>query len=220
MNYELLIKKAKKEIDNGFNKMGRKIDNPSFLEKHLIVSTLKAVKLSDAIVFLCKNDFNNESLIILRSLIEHSVNMHWIIKDNTKEKLNNYISDLEKINYGERWTEVDLSKRLEDLGFQNRDYYDFVIKFTYSHAHVNASSLEWGEVIKIDGLNSEPFSAQAIYSIVAQMLCHVLKSLDMHFNGFFSSYSDIWNEIKVDKSSLRKKIEEIAKNLDKQDIKY
>jgi len=213
MNYEPLIQKAKKEIDNGFNKMGRKIDNPSFLEKYLIVSTLKAVKLSDAIVFLCKNDFNNESLIILRSLIEHSVNMHWIIKDNTKEKLSNYISDLEKINYGERWTDVDLSKRLEYLGFKNRDYYDFVIKFTYSHAHVNAKALDWKEVIKIDGLKAETFSDQAIYSIVAQMLCHVLKSLDMNFNGFFSSYSDIWKEIKVDKSSLRNKIEEMVEKL-------
>ena len=218
MNYELLIKKAKKEIDNGFNKMGRKIDNPSFLEKYLIVSTLKAVKLSDAIVFLCKNDFNNESLIILRSLIEHSVNMHWIIKDNTKEKLSNYISDLEKINYGERWPEIDLSKRLEDLGYKNRDYYDFVIKFTYSYAHVNAKALDWKEVIKIEGLKSEPFPAQAIYSIVAQMLGHILKSLNIHFKGLFDSYSDIWKEIEVDKNSLRKKIEKIAKNLDKQDI--
>jgi len=217
MNYEFLIKKAKKEIDYGFDRMGRKIENPSFLERYLIVSTLKAIKLSDAIVFLCKNKFNNESLIILRSLIEHSFNMHWIMKKDTTERLKDYISDLEKVDFGGYWTKDNLKKRVKSLGI-GEEYYDFVLKYTYANAHVNASSLEWGKVIKIDSLKNRPFSPQAIYSIVAQMLGHVLKALDMHFKGFFNSYNEIWKEIEVDKSSIRKKMKEIIKNLDNQDI--
>jgi hypothetical protein len=216
MNYELLIQKAKKEINDGFNNMGRKIENPSFLEIYLIVSTLKAIKLSDTIVFLCKNNFSNESLIILRSLIEHSVNMHWIMKEDTEKRLEDYRSDLEKLAFGERWTNTDLSKRLESIGFnKDKEYYDYVVKFTYSYAHVNAKSLKWENMIKIEGLKSVTFPAQAIYSIVAQMLGHVLKSLNIHFSGLFATYSNIWKEIEVDKNSIRKKIEEIAKNLGK-----
>ena len=217
MNYELLIQKAKKEINDGFNELGRKIENPSFLEIYLIVSTLKSIELTDAIMFLCKNNFNNESLIILRSLVEHSLNMHWIMKKDTEKRLEEYRSDLEKIELGGFWTKDNLKKRMKDIGI-GEEYYDFVVKFTYSYAHVNAKSLKWQKVIKIDGLKSEPFPAQAIYSIVAQMLGHVLKSLNIHFKGLFDSYSDIWKEIEVDKSSIRKKIEKIAKNLDKQDL--
>lgn len=217
MDYELLIQKAKKEIDDGFNKMGRTIKNPSSLERYLIASTLKAIKLSDAIVFLCKNNFNNESLIILRSLIEHSLNMHWIMKENTEARLKDYLSDLGKIDFGKRWTPDRFNKRIEDLGF-NKEYYDFVVKKTYAHSHVNASSLEWGSVINDERLKGEPFSAQAIYSIVAQMLGHVLKSLDMHFKGFFNSYSEILKEIKVDRSSIRKKLEKMVGQFENQEI--
>jgi len=209
MDYELLIQKARKKIDEGFNKMGRKIENPSFLERYLIAAALKAIKLSDVVVFLCKNNFNDESIIVLRSLIEHSLNMHWIMKENTEIRLREYLSNLGKIDFRGYWTTKKFNKRMEDIGF-NKEYYDFVVKITYAYSHVNASSLEWNKVINDDRLKGEPFSAQAIYSIVAQMLGHVLKSLDMQFKGFFHSYNDVWGQIKVDRSSIKERLEKMV----------
>lgn len=209
MDYEILIQEAKKKIDEGFDKMGRKIEKPSFLERYLIASTLKAIRLTDVIIFLCKNNFTNESLIILRSLIEHSVNMRWIMNKNTEQRLNEYLSDLGKMKFGDHWTQSKLDQRMKDVGFKNKDYYDFVVKITYAHSHVNASSLEWHKVINDERLKGEGFSSNAIYSIVAQTLGHVLKSLDIHFNGFFNYYDYVWGKIKVDKSSMRERLERI-----------
>ena len=210
MDYEILIRKAKKNIDEGFDKMGRVIKNPSFLERYLVAATLKAVKLSDAIEFLCKNNFNQESLIILRSLIEHSINMRWIMNKNTEKRLKEYLSDLGKIKFGDYWTKQKFNKRMEEVGFENKEYYDYVVKITYAYSHVNASSLEWEKVINDRRLGEKFANPQAIYSIVAQMLGHVQKSLDLHFKGKFNYYNDIWNSIKVDRSSMKEKLEKIS----------
>jgi len=211
MNYEIIVKQGIDKINEGFVKMGGKIKNPSSLERYLIAATLKIIDLTNAIIFLCKNNFTNESLIILRSLIEHSINMRWITNKDTKQRLKGYLSDLGKMQFGTLWCQSDLYARMKEVGFKNKDYYDFVVKLTYAYAHVNASVLEWGMVIDDPKLKGATFSNNAIYSIVAQMLGHVLKSLDTNFQGFFDYYNDIWKSIKVDdQNNMRKRLKEMA----------
>jgi len=211
MDYEIIVKKGIDKIKEGFVKIDGKIQNPSFLERYLIAATLKAIDLTNVIIFLCKNNFTNDSLIILRSLIEHSINMRWITNKNTEQRLKEYLSDLDKMQFGTLWCQPNLYARMEDIGFKNRDYYDFVVKLTYAHAHVNASVLKWGMVINDSRLKGDTFSNNAIYSIVAQMLGHVLKSLDTHFPGAFDYYNDIWKSIEVDyQNNTRKRLKEMV----------
>lgn len=213
MKYENLIQEAKNKINEGFDKIGRKIDNPTNLERYLVAATIKAVNITNAIIVLCKNNFTDESLILLRSLIEHSVNMHWIMDRNTEERFDEFWSELLETNSG-FWAQRRFDGRMEDIGFEDKEYYDSVVKITYTYSHVSASSLNWDLVI--DNVPKKEFSAEAIYSVVAQMLGHVLKSLDMNFKGLFD-YNSIWKQIKVDRTKIREKLKKIIKELE--DIK-
>ena len=192
MDYESLIRKAKNEIEKDWEKIKKK-DNDSKVKTYLLVASSKAIRLSDAIVYLCKGNFSNESLIILRSLIEHSINMRWIMNKNTKDRLQKYFVELKKINFGNGWADLPLDQRMKEIGFENKDYFDFVVKFTYGYAHVNSSSLT-PEIGKDIG-EKHNFSPEAIYSVTAQMLGHVLKALNVYYSVFFNGYKIIWARI-------------------------
>ncbi|GAG80132.1 unnamed protein product [marine sediment metagenome] len=137
MDYKLLIEKAKEYINEGFANMGGKIEGPTMLDRYVLASAIKTIRFSNAIIRLCEEDFSKESLPILRSLIEHSINMRWIMAKDTERRLKQYLHDLEEKSLGKSWTNVDLLTRMSNIGFKNRDYYDFVVKYTYSYAHVN-----------------------------------------------------------------------------------
>lgn len=205
-----LMYKAKQLIDDGFNKLGRSITNPSLLDRYFLAATYKAVRFSDSIAVLCEQGMTDEALPILRSLIEHSINMRWIAHKDSKDRLKQYMNDLGEKGFGAPWTNVTLVDRMEEVGFRSRDYYDFCVKLTYSYAHVNASSLRWGEVFDHPQLSKEKWSPDALYIVVAQMLGHVLKALDTHFKGNFKGSDNIWKQISVDKD-IRKKVEEVKK---------
>lgn len=212
MDYLSLIQKAKEYIDQGFNAMNSKIDHPSTLDYYLFAAAIKAIRFSDAILELCKKDFNNESLPILRSLIEHVINMQWIMKKDTEHRLKQYLSDWNKKSYGEKWTNVDLLARMCDIGFKNRDYYDFVVRYTYNFAHVNARTLDWDKAMNEPRLKGT-MSSQAIYSVVAQMLGHVLFALDIRYKGKFEYYKDIWSNIKKYNRDIKKELEAMYSKL-------
>ena len=117
-----------------------------------------------------------------------------------KTRCSNTANEIQQLQYkkdkfGEVWTNTNLLNRMEKIGFKNRKYYDRVVKFTYSHAHVNAGSLDWHEVVK--KLSKSQMSPNAIYSIVAQMLGHIVKALSVYYDNNFNFYNDIWSKIKV-----------------------
>lgn len=210
MNYKLLVEKAKKYIDKGFANMGGKIENVNILDldHYMLSSAFKAIRFTEAIVKLCEEDFTEECLPILRSLIEHTINMRWIMAKDTENRLQQYLRDLDKKSFGERWTNVNLSDRMSEIGFKNKDYYDFVVKYTYSYAHVNAISLDWEKVMN-KKKHDKKRSPQYIYSIVAQMLGHVLFALNTKYKGKFNYYREIWSHIKGSDKDIREEFEAI-----------
>ncbi len=209
--HEKLIHTARNLIDEGFDNLGRSINNPSLLDRYFVAATYKAIRFCDAISVLCKQGMTDEALPTLRSLMEHSINMRWIANKDSAKRLKSYMDDLGKKGFGTQWTTTTLDKRMEEVGFDDRDYFNYCVKLMYSYAHVNASSLKWSEVFDHPQLSKENWSPDALYQVVAQMLGHVLKALDTHFEGHFNNYNSIWNSIKVDKN-IGKKIEKLRKS--------
>lgn len=210
MNYKLLVEKAKKYINKGSANMGGKIENVRMLDldHYMVASTFKAIRLTEAIVKLCEADFTEESLPILRSLIEHTINMRWIMAKDTEKRLQQYLRDWDKKRFGERWTNINLADRMSEIGFKDRNYFDFVVKYTYSYAHVNASTLDW-EKVMYKKRRYKKRSPQYIYSIVAQMLGHVLFALNTKYKGKFNYYREIWSHIKGSDKDIREELEAI-----------
>lgn len=205
-----LVQKALKQIDAGFDQMDRKIENVSLLDRYLVAASMKAVRLADTILFLGDHGVTDEAFPVLRSLVEHAINMRWITEDDTKQRLQMYMGDLGKTAFGNSWASKSLDKRMEDVGFGDRDYYDFCVKLTYSYAHVNASSLRWGEVFDDPRLSKNRWTPDSLCSVVAQMLGHVMKALDSRYKSHFDGYDNLWQQIKVDKN-VGKKIEAVRK---------
>lgn len=214
MNYKLLIEKVADYINEGFGNIGGRIENAAMLDCYLMAAAHKAIRFSRAIINLCEENFTNESMPILRSLIEHTINMRWIMKKDTEKRLEQYWQSLEKKGFGGIWTNVNLLDRMSEIGFKNRDYYDFVVKVTYSYAHVNAETLDWGEVIMDEGIISKhKLSSGAVYSIVAHMLGHVLFALNAEYKGKFNYCGEIWSHFKKSSKDIRKEFETIISGL-------
>jgi len=195
--------------------LGRSIKNPSLLDRYLLAATYKTIRFCEAITVLCENGLTDEALSVLRSFIENTINMRWIINKDSDKRLKQYLNDLGDKGFGAPWTDVNLHDRMYEIGFKDKTYFDFCVKLTYSHAHANASSLRWNEVFDDPRLSKEKWTPGSLYVVVAQMLGHVLKALDSHFTGNFKGYDDIWNQIKVDKN-FRRKVEKMRESL-KQD---
>lgn len=196
--YLTLIQKSKEYIDQGFDTFQRQLQTKDQIGGFLVLCTLRAARLSDAIVHLCKAGFTDESLPILRSLIETAVNMRWIMNKNTEERLKQYYANLaENKWYGEPWTSVNLKDRMKEIGFKGKleSYYNLVVKFCHDYTHDGARTLPHRRLIpKVP--KKTLMSAGAIYAITSQMLGHVLKALNDHWPGKFDSYKVIWKGIK------------------------
>jgi len=195
--YLVLIQKSKEYIDQGFDAFARKIQTEDRIGGFLVLCTIRAAGLSDAIVHLCKAGFTNESLPILRSLIETAVNMRWIMNKDTEERLKQYYANLAEDKwYGQPWTSVNLRRRMKEIGFKGKleSYYDLVVKFCHDYTHGGARTLPYRRLIP--KTTKPSMSAGAIYAITSQMLGHVLKALNDYWPGKFDSYKVIWKAIK------------------------
>ncbi|MBA7633665.1 hypothetical protein ES703_41236 [subsurface metagenome] len=192
-----LIQKSKEYIDQGFDTFHRQLQIKDQIGGFLVLCTFRAAGLSDAIVHLCKAGFTDESLPILRSLIETAVNMRWIMNKNREERLKQYYANLaENKWYGEPWTSVNLRDRMKEIGFKGKLelYYDLVVKFCHDYTHGGARTLPRRRLIP--KARKTLMSAGAIYAVTSQMLGHVLKALNDHWPGKFDSYKLIWKAIK------------------------
>ena len=142
--YLIFIQKSKEYIDQGFDTFQREIPTEDTIGVFLVLCTLRATRLSDAIIHLCKAGFTDESLPILRSLIETAVNMRWIMNKDTEQRLEQYYAKLAGDKwYGELWTSVNLRDRMKEIGFKGKleAYYDLVVKFCHDYTHGGARTL-------------------------------------------------------------------------------
>lgn len=199
--YLTLIQKCKEYIDQGFDAFNREMPREDRVGGFLVLCMIRAVRLSNAIVHLCKAGFTDESLPILRSLIETAVNMRWIMNRDTEERLNQYYASLDKNKwYGERWTRKSLRDRMKEIGFKDKEgrfksYYNSIVKYCHDYTHGGAGTLPYRRLISKTPKKTS-MSAEAIYAIISQMLGHVLKALNKHWPGEFDSYKLIWKAIK------------------------
>lgn len=190
-NYKKLLINAEKKIEKIINNK-EKLSQPLSIEEYVICSAKKSLRFCEAIIILCENKHSIESLPILRGLIENSINSRWIINKDTQNRLNNYLSDLSKNSFGEKWTQIDFFSRMRELNFPVW-YYNFVVKYTYGHAHSNAKSV-------FSMIKSRPnFPINAIYAVSAQMLGHILKSFELIYPEFLKDNlsHNIWKKIDV-----------------------
>ncbi|MHC1717006.1 MAG: DUF5677 domain-containing protein [Candidatus Dojkabacteria bacterium] len=188
--YEKLILDLIKKTDLVFDDIGRELPRSG---ETMVLEALgfTSFHIASAIILLCRNGFSQEAMILLRSLIENTVNLKWILNKEKEERIGLYFHDIKEEGFGAGWTEgKNLEMRMSELGFK-REYYDKVVKVTHSFSHVNAESLDWSSVKS----GYPRIGEEAILAVVYQMLGHVLEVLNKNISEKFS-YKEVFEELK------------------------
>ncbi|PKN02689.1 hypothetical protein CVU76_01465 [Candidatus Dojkabacteria bacterium HGW-Dojkabacteria-1] len=186
--YRSVIVDTIKKTDSVFDEIGRNYEKTP---KNILIHSLSynSFHITGAILLLCEKNFTQEAAILLRSLIENTVNLKWILNKNFETRIKEYLVDISKddFGFGKRWTKSNLGERMLEVGF-SKEYYNKVVKITHSFSHVNAESLDWTNLKKDYPLLSE----DAILSVNYQMLGHTLEVLNNNVSSKFSFYKEIF----------------------------
>lgn len=186
---------------NGINQDKNEVAPTPIINKKLILylSINRFLSHAQAFKMLCEHKLNAEACFVLRPILELSVNLLWIIKDETNENLGEFLGNTEyewedgTPKMGGKWTRKNLLVRMEEIGF-DRHYYDNVVKKLHEEIHVHPTRIARSYDKEMSELSSE-----AIYAIACQMTGHVLKGGFLLYpeNGFFVQFNNIWRQISV-----------------------
>jgi len=194
--YRDLIIKTIEKTDETFDLIGRKYQKTPTI---IVVEGLSytSFHITGAILLLCENNFNQEATILLRSLIENTINLKWILHEDSDNRIRNYFRDISDKGFGSKWAgdKNNLKKRLLDVGL-TEEYYNKVVKITHSFSHTNAESLDWRNLKPDFPL----FSDEAILSVTYQMLGHTIEILNEYISQEFSYYKEIFEKFDAKKT--------------------
>jgi hypothetical protein len=187
--YRQLIIETIDRSNKIFDEIGRDFPN---LRKNIIIEGLgyTSFHIAEAIVLLTDKNFNQEAAILLRSLIENTINLKWILNKDTEERIDLYFQDISEKGFGSTWANRNLKERMIEVGFPEV-YYEKVLKVTHSFSHTNAESLDWSNIDKDYTL----FPSEAILAVAYQMLGHVIKVLEDNISPKFNFSKEIFYNI-------------------------
>jgi len=198
MDHILFIEEIQKKFREAFTRRG-KIIQESPVDYYLLAATVKGVRFTESILLLLRSGLVNESLPILESFLEHTVNMRWIMERETPVRLNKYLSDLKQASFGGFWTRLSLINRMKEIGLEQA-YYDYLLKYIYSFTHIDPNSLGWFELSgPSDTRRSPQISPAAVSSVTAYLLGHMARALSVRYGTAFHFYQEIWDRLRKDR---------------------
>jgi hypothetical protein len=192
--YAALISSAKAAIDNGFSRVGKRLDPANASQRALMLLASRAVAIGNALVVLAQQSLANEALPLLRSLLEISVTMRWIAAADGDRRAQEALEEGQKSDWAGLWQTSRLRQRMREYGFPE-NLQERVQMFCYDHLHGNAQGLPWGHVFED---NKNPgISADELLKIAAFASGHVVKALEVRWPGQFEGAEQLWEKAKV-----------------------
>ncbi|MBI3551976.1 MAG: hypothetical protein HY077_05605 [Elusimicrobia bacterium] len=191
--YPALIGRAKTAIDNGFSRVGKKLDAASAADRALMLLASRAVAVANALVLLAQNSLANEAAPLLRSLLEIAAAMRWIAAENSEERAIEALEESETADWAGLWQTDRLLERMRASGFP-RDLEDRVGLLCREHLRGNAQGLPWGHKFEHD--KGKGISGEELLRIAALASGHAVKALDVRWPGNFEGAEQLWEKAK------------------------
>lgn len=186
-----LIARAKAVADNGFSRLGGKLDLDSASQGALMLLATRAAALGNALVLLAQHSLPNEALPLLRSLLEIAAAMRWIVQENTEARARAVLEQAKEADWADLWDTKRLRARLRAAGFPPA-FEDRIMMFCYDHVFGNAQGLPWGHVFES---NKNPgISSEELLRMSAVASGHVIKALDVRWPGRFDGAEELWEK--------------------------
>lgn len=204
-NYYYIFKRALNNVKKGLEYIQNNVDKTDIEKQIIYLVGKRFISHSKAIIVLCKKNYKVEALMVLRALIELTVNLRWILeKGNIDSFLKNTEYDFENELpvMGKAWANKSLYDRMVDIGFKE-DYYKCVLKKLHEELHGNPAVIARAHHKELTNM-----STNGIYSICCQMIGHLLKILNTNIPEFnFINPTDIWSQITFHETNPKKRIE-------------
>ncbi len=193
-------------ISKGYLGVESTVGGDSLKHKIVWLSLRRFLSNGEAIIILCNNGHELEALMLLRPLLELTVNTRWIVEDETEERLKEFIAAAEYKDeddipvMGNYWTGKNLRRRMGDIGL-DEDYYRMVVKKLHEELHNHPA-----RVARAYGDKLTSMSSASIYSIAIQMALHMVKAACQMYPHIFnkSEHEKIVSHLKPNEWHLRR----------------
>jgi hypothetical protein len=182
---------AKSAIDAGFSRVGRKLAKDDVTAGALMVLAARAVANANALAILAEHKHANESLPILRSLLETAVQMRWIVRADSAKRASEVLEERGKADWEDVWQETRVKSRAKELGFWDATF-ERVLSSCREHLNANAAGLPWGHVFA--GKDDGGVSADEVLRATTAVMAHVVKALDERWPGEFPGAEEMWKK--------------------------
>ena len=192
--YLELVGLAKSKIDNGFSQVGKKLAADDPVHRALMLLAGRCVSIANGLMILALNNHANESLPMLRSLLQLAVEMRWIAEKDSAPRALAFLSRAKDSEWTAFWDEKQLVERMRALGFQ-KALEERALLSCYDHVHANAQGLPWGHVFSENahkGLTGEDSLRSA-----SAIMGHVVKALDQRWPGAFPDAEHFWRKTEM-----------------------
>lgn len=200
------FQKALGIIFRGYKKAEKTVKHDNRQQQIVWLSIWRFLSHGRAILLLCNNKHELEAMMMLRPLLELTVNTRWVIEDETGEKLKAFLAatkyeDKDGIpEMGGFWSNKDLKGRMKDIGL-DEDYYRMVVKKLHEELHNHPA-----RIARAYGDKLTKIDAESIYAIAAQMASHMLKAANQVYPDIFSEldYERVVAKIKPSEWHLKR----------------
>jgi len=176
-----LLSSAKAKIDNGFSRLGPKLDFTDPAQRTLMLLASRTISISNAVVLLSRHDLSTEAVPLLFSLIGIAAQMRWIAEKDHSQRAREFSSELRQSASGWFWDVAKLKEKMARMDFDSQliDALDHVL---LEHIEGNVEGLPWGHSLPE---SRKGLTQDELLDVAALAIRHVLKALDAFWPGSF-----------------------------------
>lgn len=187
--YIELLGLAKSRIDNGFSQVGKRLAADDPAHRALMLLASRAVAVSNALMLLSMHHHANESLPLLRSLLQLAVESRWIAAADSKARAEDFFKRHKDVEWDHIFESRQLRAKMKELGFQPQ-LEERALATVHHHVHANAQGLPWGHVF---AQHAAPgVTGEDALKAAAALMGHVVKALDLHWPEKFPGAEQFW----------------------------
>ena len=183
---ERRISMAKAVIDNGFCRVGPRLDRADLQAAALTGGASRALGLADAVVSLCRRDHPAEAVVLVRQLAETAAEVAWAAADVARGP--EALKSLEAPRWDALFDEARWRARASGAGWPAEDL-DAVSALAVDFITGNRAVAPWSHAFP---QNTRPApEAQRVMALTARLMGRVLAALEARWPGTFPGAEEL-----------------------------
>jgi len=178
------ISDIKAALDRGFSRLGPSVSGPGGMEEVLWRAANQVVRLSNALIVLCKDGYVTEGHTLLRRLMQVALEMRWLaarVKGQSGSKKQRAPEPL-------KWPPSGFPQALIKAGISRRELAEIYQSMRAQEDEALESvypSIPWAHAFTRQAQASPP--AEEVLDLTVRAMEHSLKALEDYWPGFFKA---------------------------------